>query len=307
LSYSQILQAKLKDLDNALKFKKNGRGFPHFKSKWAANDSFRYTQGAFLIGNKVRLPKIGDVKIKLHRDLPSCPSSTSVFKENNNWYVSFIVDKQENELVDIDSVIGIDVNADIIATSNNELIKAPRPNRKYKKQLKSKQRNISRKTKKSKNRAKARILYKKLSVHVANIRKDFLHETSARIAKSSALVCTETLDIEQMKKNHYSAIAIQDSGWRTLFDMLKYKTKLIGHHYHQINQWLASSKTCNSCGHKKEVLDITERKYECDECGVIQHRDINAACNIEFAVEARSPRVFSPWVVHFSPFKVLRE
>jgi len=57
-------------------------------------------------------------------------------------------------------------------------------------------------------------------------------------------------------------------------------TKLIGHHYHQINQWLASSKTCNACGNKKTTLELKTRVYDCNECGVIQHRDINAACNI---------------------------
>ena len=280
LSYSQILQEKLRDLDKALKFKKHGRGFPRFKSKWDSNDSFRYTQGVLLLGNKLRLPKIGDVKIKLHRELPSKPTSTSVFRECGKWYVSFVVDKEEQEQVDIDSVVGIDVNADVIATSFGELIKAPRPNRKYKKELKQKQRVISRRQKKSKNRAKAKQIYAKLSAHVRNIRLNFLHATSARIAKSSALICVETLNIEQMKQNHLTAIAVQDSGWRYLFDMLKYKTKLIGHHYHQINQWLASSKTCNACGNKKTSLDLKQRVYECDECGVIQHRDINAACNI---------------------------
>ncbi len=294
LSYSQILQEKLRDLDQAFKnflrrlqlvrqglMPMSEVGFPQFKSKWAGYDSFRYTQGVVLLGNKVRLPKIGDVKIKLHRELPSKPTSTSIIHECGKWYVSFVVDKQEIDPIEINSVIGIDVNADVIALSNNELIKAPRPNRKYKKELKQKQRVVSRRQKKSKNRAKARLIYQRLQqAHVRNIRHDFLHKTSARIAKASALICVETLDIKQMKKNHFTAIAIQDSGWGYLFNMLEYKTKLIGHHYHQINQWLASSKTCNACGHKKAKLDLNTRVYECDECQVVEHRDINAACNI---------------------------
>jgi transposase len=58
------------------------------------------------------------------------------------------------------------------------------------------------------------------------------------------------------------------------------KEKKFIFHYHQINQWLASTKTCNNCGHKKEKLDLNVRMFECDECGYVKHRDINSSYNI---------------------------
>ena len=253
LSYSQVLQQTLKDLDNALKFKKTGRGFPKFKCKWNSNDSFRYVQNTKIIGDKLRLPKIGDVKIKLHRDLPP-HSSVTIYREVDKWYASFVVEVAEQVQIpkdQIDSVIGIDVNANNIADSNGHLDQNPRCNRKYKKKLKRLQQSVSRKEKKSKNRAKAILRLKKFNVKLKNIKMDFLHKLSNRIAKEAKLVCAETLDIEKMKKNHLSAIAIQDNGWASLFGLLEYKCQLSGHHFHQINQYFPSSQTCFCCGNRK--------------------------------------------------------
>jgi putative transposase len=283
-SYSQVLQAKLKDLDLALKFKKYNRGFPKFKSKWNSNDSFRYVQHTKIVdSNKLRLPKIGDVKIKLHRDLPKY-SSVTIYEDAGKWYASFVAEIDEATPVDITTSIGIDVNANNIADSLGQIHIAPRPNRKYKKKLKTLQRLVSRKQKKSKNKAKAMARLKRFTTRLKNIRKDFLHQVSARIAKAAQLISAETLDIDQMKrKNHLVAIAIQDNGWASLFGLIGYKAKKIGHHFHQINKWLASSKTCHKCGHKKDKLDLSIRTYICeaDNCDWICNRDINAALNID--------------------------
>jgi putative transposase len=281
-SYAQVLQAKLRDLDSALKVKKYNKGFPKYKSKWNSNDSFRYIQNTSIINNKyLRLHKIGDVEIRLHRNLPKY-SSVAIYQNAGKWFASFVIDVQEQSKVNITNSIGIDVNANNITDSIGQIHIAPRPNRKYKKKLKYLRRLVSRKQKKSKNKAKAMARLKRFMAHIRNIRKDFLHQVSVRIAKAATLVCAETLDIEQMKKNHYVAVAIEDNGWASLFNLIEYKTKLLGHHFHQINQWLASSKTCHNCGCKKMMppgIDI----YECDnpDCDWICNRDINAALNID--------------------------
>jgi putative transposase len=197
LSYSQIYQAKLKDLDKALcqfvkknknnKSKKKTNGFPNFKSKWDNADSFRYIQHTSVFENKLHLPRIGDVKIKLHRKLPKY-SSVTILKKAKQWYASFVVEKEEIPNLGLTNTIGIDVNANNIALSNGEVIASPRPNREYKAKLKQLQRNISRKKKKSKNRAKARLIYQKFCAHVSNIRTNFLHQNSSRIVKVNGVV-----------------------------------------------------------------------------------------------------------------------
>ena len=283
-TYSQVLQAKLKDLDLALKFKKYNRGFPKYKSKWNADNAFRYVQHTKITNNKcLRLPKIGDVKIRLHRDLPKY-SSVTIYQNAGKWYASFVVEITELPKIDITTSIGIDVNANNITDSNRNIHIAPRPNRKYKKKLKHLQRLVSRKKNKSKNKSKAMARLKRFTAHIRNIRKDFLHQTSARITKTAHLISAETLDIDQMKRtNHLVAVAIQDNGWASLFGLIRYKTQLLGHHFHQINKWLASSKTCHTCGNKKDTLDLSTRVYVCNsvDCDWICDRDINAALNID--------------------------
>jgi putative transposase len=81
-TYSQVLQQVLKDLDAALKFKKYGRGFPNFKNKYAKRDAFRYVQNTKVENNRLHLPKIGNIKIKLHRALPEYKSVTILQEDN---------------------------------------------------------------------------------------------------------------------------------------------------------------------------------------------------------------------------------
>ena len=83
------------------------------------------------------------------------------------------------------------------------------------------------------------------------------------------------------KTNHLVAIAIQDNGWYQFFQQLEYKCKLNGNQFFKISQYLPSSKTCCSCNHKKTKIDLKERTFHCEKCGLIIDRDINAAINID--------------------------
>ena len=279
-TYSQTLQAVLLDLDGALKFKKHRRGFPKFKSKYAKRDSFRYIQNTKIEDNKyLVLPKIGRIRIKLHRELPKY-SSITIYQEGEHWVASFVVEKQEAPKQQIERAIGIDMNSELFAVSDGLFISNPRFLKQKQTQVRGLQRALSRKQKGSSGREKARDRLARVMSQIWKRRHNFLHQVSSGITKPGVLVCAETLKIEEMKKNHLAAKAIGDAGWSSLFSLLKYKSELKGGDFHQINQWLPSSKACNACGHKKERLSLGEREYRCDECGYAAHRDLNAACNI---------------------------
>ncbi len=279
-TYSQVLQQVLKDLDQALKFKKHGRGFPKFKKKYDQRDSFRYVQHTKIEGKYLHLPKIGAIKIRLHRALPKYTSVT-IFQDQGHWYASFVVEKQEiQKPKPIDQVIGLEVNSKDFALNTGELIPNPKFLKQKREQVKGLQRKLARKQKGSNSRTRAKQRLGVLSRQIRNKRQNFLHQVSHRITKYGVLVCVETLKIEQMKKKKLIAKAIQDAGWGILFGLLKYKTNLRGGYFHKINQWIASSKTCNSCGYVKDDMDLSIRTYECEECGYTENRDINAAKNI---------------------------
>jgi len=283
-TYSQVLQQSLKDLDQALNNMKRGLGFPKFKSKYTTPISFRYQQHTSISDDfkYLNLPKLGLIRIKLHRALPSKYTGCTIMQTTKGWFASFVVELQEHKLVDdISNPVGVDVNSKYTALSTGELIKNPKPLKKSFPKIKKLQRQLSRKTKGSKNRLKSKHRLAIAHSKVARQRINFIHQISNRIAKDYDLVLVETLNIEGMKKNKYAAKAIADSGWAMLANALEYKCQILGHHLLHINQWLASSKTCSSCGNKQISMPLNKRVFNCDDCDAVIHRDTNAAINIK--------------------------
>jgi putative transposase len=282
---TQVLQQSLKNLDTALgNMKKTGAGFPVFKSKYTTPVSFRFPQSVIIRpgARVVYLPKIGDVRIRLHRALPDKYTAVTVIQTPKGWYASFVVDIQEAQLVaDVGNPVGVDVNSEFTGLSTGELIGNPRPLRKRFVHIKNQQRKLSRKQKSSKNSEKQKLRLARVHMRVRCQRLDHIHQTSARIAKAHDLVSVETLKIEEIqRKSKPAAKAVADAGWAMLASAISYKCQLKGHHFIKISQWLPSSKTCSTCGHKKAEMNLRQREYHCDACGYVGHRDLNAAVNI---------------------------
>jgi putative transposase len=284
-TYSQVLQSSIKDLDVALKnMGKMGTGFPRFKSKYTTPVSFRYHQHT-QISEDLRylyLPKIGLVRIQLHRDLSSEYSAVTVIQTPCGWYASFVVEVADTPLVThIQSPVGVDVNSKYTALSTGELVTNLRPLSKKIRHIKHQQRKLSRKAKRSKNREKQRLKLARIHDQVRCQRLDHIHQLSARITKSHDLVSVETLKIEEMRRKSRSvAKAIADAGWAQFISACAYKSAKHGHHFIKINQWLPSSKMCSACGEKKSYMPLNQRMFTCEACGYSQHRDLNAATNI---------------------------
>ena len=279
-THSQVLQQKLKDLDKALKncFKyKNG--FPKFKKKSNFSDSFRYAQGIKLEGNKVYLPKIGWVKQDTHRKMPSKPTSATIILEGNKWYISYVVEKQELKPKIIQNPVGIDLGLkSFITTSDGEVVDNPRFYERLFKQLKRKQRHLSRKQKGSNNRFKQQLVVKNQHTKIANQRHNFLHQVSAQITNEYDLICVEDLNIAGMTRNRKLSRAIGQAGWSAFVNMLEYKSVLKGGSTVKIDRWAPSTKTCSACGTKHD-MPLNKRTMECS-CGFVLDRDANAALNI---------------------------
>lgn len=279
--HSQVLQQKLKDLNAALsncfKYK---RGFPKYKKKSNFSDSFRYTQGIKLDRNKVFLPKIGWVKQDIHRKLPSDPSSATICLDGDKWYISYVVEDQEQKPTKPKNAVGIDLGIkEFLVTSDGEVIDNPRFLDKSLKKLKRKQRQLSRKKKGSNNRKKQQLVVYKQHKQIRNQRHNFLHQVSAQITNEYDLICTEDLNVKGMTKNRSLSRAIGQVGWSMFISMLEYKSKLKGKHTVRIDRFAPSSKTCSACGTKHD-LTLADRWISC-ECGHEMDRDLNAAINIK--------------------------
>lgn len=90
----------------------------------------------------------------------------------------------------------------------------------------------------------------------------------------------EDLNVSGMIANHKLAAAISDLGFYEFRRMLEYKQPIYGFQVELVDRWFPSSKTCSNCGCFKPNLTLSDRTFECLNCGLTIDRDLNAAINI---------------------------
>ena len=140
-------------------------------------------------------------------------------------------------------------------------------------------RNLSRKSKGSNRRAKAKLKVAKLYARVSNQRQAVIHELSDKLTRSFKVVVLEDLHVNGMVKNHKLARAVSDAGMGMLRHAIEYKAQLSGGQVILADRWFPSSKTCSACG-QLHAMPLSQRVMVCD-CGNVMDRDVNAAKNLE--------------------------
>lgn len=266
---------------------KNGEtpGYPRFKGK-GRYKSLTFTQlgeekGASFQDGKLRLSRIGLVKIKLHREIPGTIKTVTVKRDaTGKWWAIFTAEIELTQpQAHTGHVIGLDAGLEkFAALSDGSTITNPRYLRKTEERLKRAQRNLSRKEKGSRNREKARRKPAKLHTKVCNQRKDFLHKQSRRLVHTYRLIAIEDLNIKGMEKNHHVAKSISDAGWGAFVAMLEYKAVEAGTKLVKVNPF-GTSQECSRCG-MTVPKGLSERVHCCPYCGLTLDRDVSAARNI---------------------------
>ncbi|WP_278263432.1 transposase [Nocardia sp. AG03] len=289
---SVVLQQALADLNTAYRNffqsvmgKRKGARVapPRFRSRKDNRQAIRFTRNArFAVtaGAKLRLPKIGDLKVVWSRELPSAPSSVTVIKDAaGRYFASFVVETVTEALPQVDSEVGIDLGLTTFAVlSDGKTIASPKFLRQAERKLRKAQQALSRKRKGSANRAKARIAVAKAHAKVADTRRDWAHKHSTQIIRDNQAVYVEDLCVKGLARTRF-AKSVHDASWGMFTAMLEEKANRYGRHFSKVDRWFPSTRLCSVCGVVGEKKPLHVREWTCT-CGISHDRDLNAARNI---------------------------
>jgi putative transposase len=284
--HSQVLQEVLKRLDKAFEafFRrlKSGdkAGFPRFRSR-SRYDSFTFPQSGFAIASgKLKLSKIGKVKIKLHRPIEGKIKTCTIRRSSTGkWFACLSVACEAQSLPESKACIGVDVGLKEFAVlSNGEPIPNPRFFRLEEKRLAKAQGKLSKAVKGSAERRKQRKVVARVHERITNKRRDFVHQESRKLVNRFSVIVFEKLNIRGMLKNHCLAKSIADAAWSQLVTLTSYKAENAGRDMVQVNP-RNTSQRCSGC---QELVDkdLSVRMHHCVGCGLTLDRDHNAAINI---------------------------
>jgi len=301
--HSQVLQNVAVRVDLAFKafFRriKAGEkpGYPRFRGK-GRYDSFTFPQSGFnLDGNILRLSKIGNVKVVLHRPIEGQIKTCTIKRSSTGkWHIMFSCEWEPTPLPENNQAIGIDVGLHSFATlSTGERIENPKFFHQEEKALAKAQRKLSKAEKGTPERKKRRKVVARIHERIAWKRQDFIHQHSRKIVNRFGIIAVEDLNVNRMMHNHCLAKSISDAAWSGFFQLLAYKAAWAGRQFVAVNP-AYTSQDCSSCGHRQK-MPLSERVFKCPCCGLELDRDLNAALNIlglglqSLGISPRSPRL----------------
>ena len=306
---SNVMKQGVKDASLALqRYFKGLSGKPKFKSKHKDRPSFYVNyeslsrkQGGFQ-GEKIGFVKTSEALPKLNKNEKY--SNSRITFNGKYWYLSVGYEVQENTVELTDESLGIDLGVkDLAICSNGKVYKNINKTQRVKKlekKLKREQRKLSRKIenniqsyksnrnpiykrplKECQNVQKQNRLIRNIHRKLANIRQNYLHQTTTEIVKTKpSRIVMESLNVSEMMKNKHLSKAIQQQKFYEFKRQIEYKSKLNGIEFIQVDKFYPSSKTCSCCGNIKKDLKLSDRMYKCDVCGLVIDRDYNASINL---------------------------
>lgn len=287
--HSQVLQDVVQRVglafDRYLKGDASGRrsGKPRFKGQGRYR-SFTYPQSAndWLTHNRVQLPKLGSVKVIVHRPLPEgfTVKTVCISKKVDVWYITFSLQDASvpriNPDVNPENTVGIDLGLkDFLVDSEGERVAIPQHYRKAQKRLAKAQRQLARKRNKASKR-RARQVRKVAKVHakVANGRKDFHHKIAQKYVHKYEVIAHEDLNIKGLARTRL-AKSVHDAGWGSFLTILAHKAARAGGMTIAVNP-SGTTQECSGCdGIVPKTL--AERWHSCPHCGLELDRDENSA------------------------------
>lgn len=300
---NECLQQSIRCMDSAFtRFFREKKGFPKFKSKKDNRKSYKAINNVQIDFNlsKIKLPKIGWVKFCKNREFNGKIGTVTVSKTAiGKYYVSVLVDDGNSipnkPKIEYVNTVGIDVGIkDFAVLSDGSVFGNPKYLENAEARLKTLQRRFARKKKGSNRREAAR---RKLAVayeKVRNCRTNFIHQVTSRIIRENQTIIIEDLNVQGMLKNYNLAKHIASASWSEFFRQLQYKCEWYGKNLIKIGRFEPSSKMC-TCGYVNKDLKLSQREWDCPNCGQHNDRDLLASINIKrFGLQSQNLIGYSP-------------
>lgn len=254
---------------------------PKFRSRKDNRQAIRLTRNGFSLRDNGRLhvAKVGEIRVRWSRRLPSAPSSVTVVKDAaGRYFASFVVQTDPSEVLpEATGEVGIDLGLTHFAVlSDGRKVSSPRFLRRAERKLRKAQQAVSRKEKGSNNRKKAVARVARLHARVVDARRDHHHKLSTTLIRENQAVYVENLSVKGLARTRL-AKSVHDAGWAQFVSMVEYKAVRYGRTFARVDRWLPSSQTCHVCFVIDGPKPLNVRTWTCGACQTIHDRDVNAA------------------------------
>lgn len=258
-------------------------GFPHFKSKKRDRLSFYLANDKFSVdGQTLRVPKLGNVNMTEELRFAGKIMSATISYQAGWWFISIAVEVKHETPTHHGGTVGIDLGIKTLATcSDGRVFENQKHYRQNVGRIKGLSKGLSRKVEGSRNWWKHTKKLAKSHYRVACERSDALHKMTTHVTRTHALIGLEDLNTKGMLANHCLAQAVSDASFFEVKRQLLYKAEQYGGYVQLVSRWYPSSKTCSTCEWVDEDLNLGDRMFICEACGLSIDRDFNAALNIQ--------------------------
>lgn len=242
--------------------------FPQVQSGWR------------LEGDTLRIFKVGNVKIKLHRPIEGEIKTLTIRRDTlGNWYACFSCEIEFIPPEPSPFAVGIDMGLEKFATlSTGVMIDNPRFFRQDEAALAKAQRRLSKYEKGTPDRQKAKRVVQHIHTRIAHRRKDFAHKLSRYLADVFQVIAFEDLNTKGMMQLHSLSKSIGDAAWNQLIQYTTYKAASADRTVILVDPRY-TSQDCSGCGNRQKKA-LSERVHRCGVCNLEMDRDLNASLNI---------------------------
>ena len=281
---------------------KNGdakKGYPRYKKRvrsltWSLRKNTKGVRENPIVEtgfrhNRLKVPKLGEVKIYMHRPIVGDPKEVTIVKKASGWYAHISCDIEDTPKVEPTDAIAVDMGtAHYLTTSEGKKVENPRWYRQAEGLLHKHNQTMARRKKGSHRWQKVVHATARHQERTTNKRKDFIGKLVYKLYhyKRKNVLVAEDLRVSNMVKNKHLSKSISDASWATFFEWCGNIAERDGFHFHQVDP-KNTSQICSTCGEKApKKLSLSVRTFDCQFCGNAMDRDHNAAHNILYRAAA---------------------